>query len=271
MASAFAGLYFYFDAWVDEVKVYNIGVALFLMYTGAAIQDVTTDGWILERLSPENVRFAGPVQSLGIKLGVAFGFSFFTMLENKFELVTLTNWFFLVACLLVLSCVLILFCVDELSETCEAVELQEKDELKPMSNDVQHLSPWSITKTLIGELFFKRNIRIFALVIFIFCISKGTIAHGNLFSIKIQDLGFDRAYLGQISLALIPVQFLTVIGLAPFVRRPLRVIVYFTVPAFGLYNIFGSAIIGHYDYLTEKDLTYYSVMALTALGTVISG
>ena len=89
--------------------------------------------------------------------------------------------------------------MDELSEKCEAVELQEKDELKPMSNDVKHLSPWSITKTLIGELFFKRNIRIFALVIFIFCISKGTIAHGNLFSIKIQDLGFDRAYLGQIS------------------------------------------------------------------------
>ena len=68
MASAFAGLYFYFDAWVDEVKVYNIGVALFLMYTGAAIQDVTTDGWILERLSPENVRLPARSNRWGLNL-----------------------------------------------------------------------------------------------------------------------------------------------------------------------------------------------------------
>merc|ERR1712106_984369 len=74
MAGAFFVLYAYFDTWVDEVKVFNIGVALFLVFTGSAIQDVTADGWVLERLSSENVRFAGPVQSLGIQLGVAVGF-----------------------------------------------------------------------------------------------------------------------------------------------------------------------------------------------------
>ena len=269
MAGAFFVLYAYFDTWVDEVKVFNIGVALFLVFTGSAIQDVTADGWVLERLSSENVRFAGPVQSLGIQLGVAVGFSCFTMLENKLELVTMTNWFLFVSCSLVLSCMLILFCVDETTEELEAVELTEKDELKPVSDEVEKLSPWSITKSLIGEMIFKRNLQLFALVIFVICIPKATVTHGSLFGLQIQDLGFNRALIGQISLTLIPLQLLSTVGMLPFVHRPLHVITYFTVPAFGLSNVLGSAIIGHYDYLTKTDHIYYAVMVFTALGTVM--
>ena len=75
--------------------------------------DVTADGWILERLSAQNLRFAGPIQSLGVKLGVLIGFPGFMLLESKFPWVTLPNYFLAMSVILLVSVVIIVFLVAE--------------------------------------------------------------------------------------------------------------------------------------------------------------
>ena len=148
MAGALFLLYAYFDHWVETANVFNIMLSKLMLYTGAAIQDVTADGWILERLSSENLRFAGPVQSLGIKMGVIIGFSGFTMLEKKLTFVTLPNWFLLVACALTISCFFIIFCVTE-KEPNRCTDNDNKLE------GGQLPTPWKILKLLVKGLLFQ--------------------------------------------------------------------------------------------------------------------
>ena len=111
--------------------------------------DVTADGWILERLSSENLRFAGPVQSLGIKLGILVGFSGFMMLESKFEWVTLPNYFLGLACAIALSVFVIIFFVSETTEKKEKDEKLDELEKLPVDNEMENLTPWTILKCLL--------------------------------------------------------------------------------------------------------------------------
>ena len=111
--------------------------------------DVTADGWILERLSSENLRFAGPVQSLGIKLGILVGFSGFMMLESKFEWVTLPNYFLGLACAIALSVFVIIFFVSETTEKKEKDEKHDELEKLPVDNEMENLTPWTILKCLL--------------------------------------------------------------------------------------------------------------------------
>ena len=147
MAGALFILYAYFDHWVETANVFKIFLSQLMLYTGAAIQDVTADGWILEKLSSENLRFAGPVQSLGIKMGFIIGFSGFTILEKKLDFVTLPNWFLMVAIALTLSCFLIIFCVTE-KEPNRCTNNDDKIE----NEDSQLPTPWKIFKLLIKGL-----------------------------------------------------------------------------------------------------------------------
>ena len=173
--------------------------------------DVTADGWILERLSAQNLRFAGPIQSLGIKLGVLIGFPGFMLLESKFAWVTLPNYFLAMSVMLLISLIVIVFLVAEtVSGKSKDIELKGFDELetKSMVDGQFELTPWTIFKCLLKgskflsskvliltlEIIHKRNIQMFVLVVFVICIPKSTVAHGVLFNLKIQDLGFERRH-----------------------------------------------------------------------------
>ena len=95
--------------------------------TFSLVLDVTADGWILERLSAENLRFAGPVQSLGIKIGILIGFPAYMLLESSFDWITLPKYYLGMTCLLLLSIVFILFFTDE---TRPAGRLEHLDTLR---------------------------------------------------------------------------------------------------------------------------------------------
>lgn len=114
--------------------------------------DVTADGWILERLSAQNLRFAGPIQSLGIKLGVLIGFPGFMLLESKFAWVTLPNYFLAMSVMLLISLIVIVFLVAEtVSGKSKDIELKGFDELetKSMVDGQFELTPWTIFKCLL--------------------------------------------------------------------------------------------------------------------------
>lgn len=113
------------------------------------ISDVTADGWILERLSSENLRFAGPVQSLGIKLGILVGFSGFMMLESKFEWVTLPNYFFGLACAIAASVLVIIFFISETKDHEDKEDKLAELEKLSIDNDIDNLTPWTILKCLL--------------------------------------------------------------------------------------------------------------------------
>ena len=75
------------------------------------------------------------------------------------------------------------------------------------------------------------------------------------------------SHFGEISLFLTPLSFVCVFGLSPFLRKPLSILLYFTIPLFCLCNVLGSAIIGNYGFLNESTALYYTVMLWMALGT----
>lgn len=135
------------------------------------ISDVTADGWILERLSAENLRFAGPVQSLGIKIGILIGFPAYMLLESSFDWITLPKYYFGMTCLLVFSIVFILFFTDETrpvgrliylarimsvhftfdleTEMSEDKELGSFEKLSQSEPENTQLTPWTILKCLL--------------------------------------------------------------------------------------------------------------------------
>ena len=117
-------------------------------------------------------------------------------------------------------------------------------------------------------MIFKQSIQVYCVVIFVICIAKSTVAHGSLFNLQITDLGFERSNLGEISLILAPLSFLGVFILTPFLKKPLTIFIFYTVPGLAVCNVLGSAIIGHYNYLNESGLIYYSVMMWTGVGLV---
>ena len=126
--------------------------------TDRLISDVTADGWILERLSDENLRFAGPVQSLGIKLGIMVGFSGFMMLESRFAWITLTNYFLGLACAIAFSVFVIIFFVSETKEYKEKTDKLDELEKLSMDEGISNLTPWTILKCLLrGTQFFRSN------------------------------------------------------------------------------------------------------------------
>ena len=84
------------------------------MIGGAAIQDCSTDGWILSKLHPSNIQLAGPIQSCGIKTGILFGFAIFAELERAYpDFITIQRWFLLIATGLLVLCFVVYFCIDE--------------------------------------------------------------------------------------------------------------------------------------------------------------
>jgi len=143
---------------------------------GSAIQDVTTDGWVLNKLHVDNVKYAGPIQSLGIKCGMLFGFAIFTELE-KLELMTLPNWFLTVAILIGISTIFILLFVPEVRQDKSEAETETYDQVSNKSDPVvadsrhttadttadptSHLTPFQVLKAICGALFRKRNILLY--------------------------------------------------------------------------------------------------------------
>ena len=85
---------------------------------------------------------------------------------------------------------------------------------------------------------------------------------------QITDLGFERSKLGEIQLILAPLSFLSVFILTPFLKKPLTIFIFYTVPGLAVCNVLGSAIIGNYNYLNESGLIYYSVMMWMGVGKV---
>ena len=81
------------------------------------------------------------------------------------------------------------------------------------------------------------------------------------------DCEVDKSNFGEISLILTPLSFISVFALSPFLKKPLSIMIYFTLPLFAACNVLGSAIIGNYQSLDESNKLYYCVMFWMALGT----
>ena len=61
---------------------------------------------------PKNVKYSGPIQSLGIKCGVLVGFALFAELEHIFDFLTLSRWFLLVAIVVTARLDFLIFFLD---------------------------------------------------------------------------------------------------------------------------------------------------------------
>ena len=61
-----------------------------------------------------------------------------------------------------------------------------------------------------------------------------------------------------------------VFALSPFLRRPLSILIYMTLPLLAVCSAYGSAILSYYDYLSQTSALYYCVMLWMALGTRVS-
>ena len=57
--------------------------------------------------------YAGPIQSLGTKIGILMGFSIFSIVERAFEEFTFNKWMIIMACTLIVTNMIILAFVSE--------------------------------------------------------------------------------------------------------------------------------------------------------------
>ena len=80
-----------------------------------------------------------------------------------------------------------------------------------------------------------------------------------------------ESQIGKISLILSPLSFVCVFALSPFLRKPLSILIYMTLPLLAVCSVYGSAILSYYDYLSQTSALYYCVMLWMALGTRVSG
>ena len=149
-------------------------------------QDITADSWILNKL-PKHLKWAGPIQSSGTKVGLLLGFSIFSILEEVFTWVTLKSWILtIIVCLLVTNFIILAFVEEGHSEqnqvpaTFSTVKLIAKKMVKLVY--IRKLAPMFVTIQLCAA----------------------TIFHGKLFYIQLQDKGFTRSEIGKIELYLAP-------------------------------------------------------------------
>ena len=166
---SFTVLFFQFDSWLETKNVAPIGVFLFLMIAGyvgntvfqirsrlyiliifrAAIQDCSTDGWILSKLHPSNIQLAGPIQSCGIKIGLLFGFAVFAELERAFpDVITIQRWFIIIASGLLLLCFVLYFCIAE----TRVDDQEDKNETEEMTLE-DKMGSWTVLKNVVRNHF----------------------------------------------------------------------------------------------------------------------
>ena len=117
----------------------------------AAIQDCSTDGWILSKLHPSNIQLAGPIQSCGIKTGILFGFAIFAELERAYpDTITIQRWFLLIASLLLVLCFVVYFCIDE-TRVKEEDEHNKTEECVTETEELtleEKMGSWTVLKNV---------------------------------------------------------------------------------------------------------------------------
>ena len=116
IASALITFYLCLDSWIEQKSTHLITVTMSIMYTGSVIQDITADGWILNKL-PDKLTYAGPIQSLGTKIGILFGFSIFSIIEWAAPWFSFNHWMISVATALIVTNIVILTFVTEGDES----------------------------------------------------------------------------------------------------------------------------------------------------------
>ena len=115
----------------------------------AAIQDCSTDGWILSKLHPSNIQLAGPIQSCGIKIGLLFGFAVFAELERAFpDVITIQRWFIIIASGLLLLCFVLYFCIAE----TRVDDQEDKNETEEMTLE-EKMGSWTVLKNVVRNHF----------------------------------------------------------------------------------------------------------------------
>ena len=120
----------------------------------AAVQDCSTDGWILSKLHPSNIELAGPIQSCGIKIGILFGFAIFAELERAFpDVITIQRWFMVIASGLFVLCLVVYFCIDEIRVKDKEGE-NEDFIAKPDEMTLEEkMGSWTVLKNVIRKHF----------------------------------------------------------------------------------------------------------------------
>ena len=156
------------------------------MFTGSVVQDITADGWILNKL-PQKLKYAGPIQSLGTQVGTLISFSVYSMLESNFEWFTFKEWMIIVICALIITNTVIV---------CAVSEGEEK-----LDDNV------STVKVLTLILRKVKSVPYFwqlGVTMFVLCLSFATVYNSKLFNIQLQEHEFNRDQIGKIELYLAP-------------------------------------------------------------------
>ena len=148
------------------------------------IQDITADGWILNKL-PEKLTYAGPIQSLGTKIGILMGFSIYSIIEKAIPWFSFNHWIIGVVTTLVLTNIVILICVSE-------------------GDEAKDFTTLNVVKIVLKKVIRLRHIRQLALTLLVLCLATATTFHGKLFYIQLQEQNFTRGQVGQIELYLAP-------------------------------------------------------------------
>ena len=156
------------------------------MFTGSVVQDITADGWILNKL-PQKLKYAGPIQSLGTQVGTLISFSVYSMVETNVDWFTFKEWMIIVISALVITNTVIV---------CAVSEGEEK-----LDDDV------STVKVLTLILRKVKSVPYFwqlGITMFVLCLSFATVYNSKLFAIQLQEHNFSRDQIGKIELYLAP-------------------------------------------------------------------
>lgn len=101
----------YIENWLENAAVYPITFLMFFLFLSISLQDVATDGWIITKLPVHLKGLTGPIQSFGIQIGVLFGFSGLTKVEEYLSLADFCTYLALV--LVFSTCLIAIFAVEE--------------------------------------------------------------------------------------------------------------------------------------------------------------
>ena len=133
------------------------------MFTGSVVQDITADGWILNKL-PEKLSYAGPVQSIGNQIGVIISFSVFLMIE---QFVTFNQWNIIMISALLVTNLVIVFAVSE-------------------GKSDENYNTFKVAKLIIRKVLTLHHFRYLAVILPIIFLAAATIFNGKLFYIQLQ-------------------------------------------------------------------------------------
>ena len=133
------------------------------MYTGSVVQDITADGWILNKL-PEKLSYAGPVQSIGNQIGVLIGFSIFLMVE---KFVTFNQWIVVIISALLITNLVIVFAVSE-------------------GKSDENVNTFKVVKLIIRKVITLHHFRYLAIILPTIFLAAATVFYGGLFYIQLQ-------------------------------------------------------------------------------------